>query len=177
MKINVGTSGGRPGPLCCVVFLLLWSPALQAVDQPAERLPSEGAVSHRAAGTFDVQLTPQAIGVESEDHGLSRMSIRKQFAGDLSGTSEGEMLAVVTPVEGSAVYVAVERVTGRLRDREGTFALQHRGTMTRGVQHLVITVVPDSGTGDLEGLVGEMAIQISEGKHTYTLEYSLPSPR
>jgi len=84
------------------------------------------------------------------------------------------MLAVMTETKSSAGYVAMERVTGKLHGRSGSFALQHSGTMTRGAQQLTITVVPDSGTGELVGLVGTMAIIIAEGKHLYELEYSLP---
>src|SRR5271165_4091355 len=100
------------------------------------------------------------------------MSIDKQFHGDLEGTSKGEMLGAMTEVKGSAGYVAIERVTGTLNGRSGTFVLQHSGTMTRGTQHMTITVVPDSGTGGLAGISGSMTIIIKEGgKHFYEFEY------
>ena len=102
------------------------------------------------------------------------MSLDKQFHGDLEATSKGEMLTAMSAVKGSAGYVAMERVTGTLKGRNGSFALQHSGTMARGAQQLVITVVPDSGEGDLKGLAGTMAIEIADGKHSYVLEYSLP---
>jgi len=102
------------------------------------------------------------------------MSLDKQFHGDLEGTSKGEMLAVQSGVQGSAGYVAMERVTGTLAGRSGTFVLQHSGTMNRGEPGLTITVVPDSGTGGLEGLTGKMTIAIREGKHFYGFEYELP---
>ena len=96
------------------------------------------------------------------------MAIDKQFQGDLTGSSKGEMLTAMTETKGSAGYVAIERVTGTLHGRRGSFVLQHSGTMTRGAPHLVITVVPDSGTDQLTGLSGTMTITIADGKHSYT---------
>jgi hypothetical protein len=101
------------------------------------------------------------------------MSLDKQFHGDLEATSKGEMLTAGTGVPGSAGYVAIERVDGTLHGRGGTFVLQHSGTMTRGAPQLTITVVPDSGAGQLAGLAGRMAITIADGKHTYDFEYTL----
>jgi len=127
----------------------------------------------RASGTFEVKLNPQAPDDKSEDATLGRMSIDKQFHGDLKGTSKGQMLTAGTAVKGSAGYVATERVSGTLHGRSGTFVLQHSGTMTRGAPQLTITVVPDSGTGQLVGLAGKMAITIADGKHSYDFEYTL----
>lgn len=123
----------------------------------------------KAAGPFQVKLTPQS----AKDDPVGRMSIDKQFQGDLEATSRGEMLSIMSAVKGSAGYVAMERVTGKLAGRSGTFALQHTGTMDRGVAHLSVTVVPDSGTGDLAGITGQMDIIIQEGKHSYAFEYQL----
>ena len=128
----------------------------------------------RAKGTFDVKLTPQAADEKAENPALGRMSIEKQFHGDLEGTSKGEMLTAGTSVKGSAGYVAIERVTGSLKGRSGAFALQHSGTLTRGAPELTIAVVPDSGTGGLTGLSGRMSIQIADGKHSYEFDYTLP---
>ena len=128
------------------------------------------ATSH-ATGTFEVKLTPQT----PKEAPVSRSTIDKTFQGDLKGTSQGEMLGVFTPVKGSAGYVAIERVSGTLQGRRGTFLLQHSGTMTRGAQQLSITVVPDSGTDQLTGLTGSMTIKITDGKHSYDFAYSLPS--
>lgn len=97
----------------------------------------------------------------------------KRFHGDLEATSKGEMLTAGTSVEGSAGYVAIERVSGTLHGRRGTFVLQHSGTMTRGAPQLTITVVPDSGTNELVGLAGRMVITIADGKHSYDFEYTL----
>ena len=124
-----------------------------------------------ARGTFDVKLQPLPMeGVDGEAM-LGRMSIDKQFRGDLEGTSQGQMLTVATSTEGSAVYVAVERVTGRLGGKQGTFALHHNGTMTRGEAALMVRIVPDSGTGELTGISGSLAIGIENDTHFYTLEY------
>jgi hypothetical protein len=127
----------------------------------------------RASGTFEVKLNPLAPDDKSEDATLGRMSIDKQFHGDLEATSKGQMLSAVTAVKGSAGYVAIERVSGTLHGRSGTFMLQHNGTMTRGAPQQSVTVVPDSGTGQLVSLAGKMTIIIADGKHSYEFEYTL----
>ncbi len=127
----------------------------------------------RASGTFEVRLNPQPQDDQAEEAMLGRMSIDKQFHGDLEATSRGQMLTAGTAVTGSAGYVAIERVSGTLHGRRGTFVLQHSGTMTRGVPQLSVTVVPDSGTGELVGLAGQMAIVIADGTHSYDFEYTL----
>jgi uncharacterized protein DUF3224 len=128
----------------------------------------------RACGTFEVTLSPQAPEDKDESTTVARLSIDKQFHGDLEATSKGHMLAVSTDVAGSAGYVAMEQVTGTLHGHSGTFALQHSGIMTRGTPQLTVTVVPDSGTGRLVGLAGQMAIDIVDGNHLYDFEYTLP---
>lgn len=132
-------------------------------------------MSHHARGTFEVQLTPQPLADAGADPGLGRLAIAKVFAGDLAGSSHGEMLNARTAAEGSAGYVAIERVTGTLHGRAGSFVLQHTGVMARGVQQLTITVVPDSGTGELDGLAGTMTLDIADGVHAYDLAYTLPA--
>ena len=129
-------------------------------------------MTYRASGTFEVKLTPQAND-SSGDANLGRMLIEKQFQGELTGNSKGQMLSAMTAVKGSAGYVAIEKVSGTLQGRNGTFVLQHSGTMTRGTPELIITVVPDSGTEQLAGLAGKMVIRIDEGKHFYEFEYML----
>jgi hypothetical protein len=129
-------------------------------------------VTNRASGTFDVKLNPQLSEFDVGDPTVGRMSIDKRFHGDLEAASKGQMLAAGTDVKGSAGYVAIERVSGTLHGLRGTFALQHSGTMTRGAPRLSITVVPDSGTGELVGLAGEMTIIISDGKHSYDFQYT-----
>jgi len=131
-------------------------------------------MTSHASGPFDVKLTPQMSG-DAPDPGIARMSIEKQFHGDLEAASRGEMLSFMTSVKGSAGYVAMERVTGKLGGRSGSFVLQHTATMDRGTPHLTVTVVPDSGTQELCGLSGAMNIRIEAGgKHVYEFEYSLP---
>jgi Protein of unknown function (DUF3224) len=125
-------------------------------------------MAHHATGTFDVQLVP-----EPSDEYVGRLGISKKFKGDLEAASAGQMLSTSTEVEGSAGYVAMERVSGTLGGRHGTFVLMHSGIMSRGSQHLAITVVPDSGTGELVGLSGSLAITIADGRHSYDFEYTL----
>ena len=120
------------------------------------------------------KLTPQPPEDKAEGSTLGRMSGEKQFHGDLEGTSKGQMLTATTDVKGSAGYVAIERVTGTLHGRSGSFVLQHSGTLTKGAAQQSITVVPDSGTGQLVGIAGKMTITIADGKHSYDFEYTLP---
>ena len=134
-------------------------------------------MTQQAKGTFEVKLAPQKPDNDvSRAANLGRMSIDKVFHGDLEGTSKGEMLSAMSEVKGSGGYVAMERVTGTLGGRSGTFVMQHIGKMTRGTPELSITVVPDSGTGGLVGLAGTFSLRIEEGgKHFYELDYTLPA--
>ena len=125
----------------------------------------------RAIGNFEAKMNPQPD-EKAGDPSIGRMLLDKQYDGNLEATSKGQMLAVGTDVPGSAGYVAMERVTGTLNGRKGTFALQHSGTMTRGAPHLTITVVPDSGTGELVGLTGKLLVVIVDGKHSYEFDYT-----
>jgi hypothetical protein len=127
-----------------------------------------------ATGTFEVKMTPHPRDDDPTAHAVGRMSLEKQFHGALVATSHGEMLAVGTSVKDSAGYVAMEIISGTLDGRSGTFALQHSGTMNRGEPSLSVTVVPDSGTGDLSGLTGRMAVHVASGRHSYELDYALP---
>lgn len=126
-----------------------------------------------ATGAFDVKLAPQTLEEQVADPLLSRMLIDKQFHGDLEAHSKGQMLAGGTAVKGSAGYVAMELVAGTLSGRKGTFILQHSATMDRGKPQLSVTVIPDSGTGELVGLAGTMMINIAAGKHTYEFHCTL----
>jgi hypothetical protein len=131
-----------------------------------------------AIGTFDVKLTQQGDADKAEGSTLGRMSIEKQFHGDLDATSKGEMLTAGTDVKNSAGYVALERINGTLQGHAGSFVLQHSGTLTRGAPLQSISVVPDSATGQLAGLTGKMTITIADGKHSYDFEFTLPeSPK
>jgi hypothetical protein len=131
-------------------------------------------VSAIAKGTFDVKTTPQPA-AEGDDSGIARLLLDKHFHGDLEAASKGQMLAASGTVKGSAGYVAIEKVTGTLAGRKGSFVLYHQGTMNRGVPTLSVTVVPDSGTDQLTGLTGSMNIIIANGAHSYEFTYSLPS--
>ncbi len=124
-------------------------------------------------GTFDITMHPEPPYDAVDGVTLARARIDKRFTGPLDATSEVNMIGARTPVEGSAGYVAIERVKGTLAGRCGTFVLQHRGVMTRGARSLSVTVVPDSGTDQLKGISGEMDIQIVDGKHFYELSYEL----
>jgi hypothetical protein len=127
----------------------------------------------KVSGEFDVRMTPQAQDGGADAPG--RMLLDKRYHGALEAVSVGQMLALMTGTPGSAGYVAIERVTGSVDGRQGSFAVQHSGTMTRGLPGLLITVVPDSGTGALEGISGVMQIRVEGGnKHFYDFDYSLP---
>jgi len=133
-------------------------------------------MTEHATGPFDVKLAPQkADNPQAEASGHGRMSLDKRFQGDLEATSQGEMLSFMTGTKGSGAYVAIEKVTGTLGGRKGSFLLQHSGTMNRGVNtHHSVTVIPDSGTLDFAGLSGSMKIIVApDGKHSYEMEYSL----
>ena len=149
-----------------LVLALIACPAIGA--EPKEITPM---TEHVARGTFDVVLTP----VGAADAPVGSMMIAKTFHGDLAGTSAGQMLAIRTATNGSAGYVAMERVTGTIAGRHGSFALQHSGTMDRGTPTLHVGVVPDSGTDALAGIAGTMDIVVSPGKHDYSFRYRLPN--
>ena len=125
-------------------------------------------------GKFEVKLNPlDAYAQGTGGINLGRMSIDKSFTGDLDATSKGEMLTAMTQVPGSAGYVAIEQVSGTLSGRKGSFVLQHFGTMDKGKDHLILKIVPDSGTDELVDLSGEMTIKIEDGQHFYEFEYEL----
>jgi len=171
-------SAGCLARLLATVFVVMSTigtaaPATTLTPTNISKTSADGAkpMSQIAEGTFDVKLIAQAAepaGGES----IGRMLLDKRFYGVLDATSRGQMLAMRTAVEGSAGYVAMEVVTGKLEGRQGSFVLQHSGTMHRGAPTLTLTVVPDSGTGELAGIAGFMAIVIAEGKHNYRFEYS-----
>jgi len=127
----------------------------------------------QANGTFEVTRESQPMAAVSAPANLGRHTIDKRFEGDLQAHSVGEMLSAGSDVAGSAGYVALERVTGRLGGREGSFVLQHSGTMDRGAATLIVRVVPDTGTGELTGLAGSMTIRIASERHEYTFDYTL----
>lgn len=147
-----------------------WPLAVAMIAAAAATATGAQMTEHVAKGNFDVQLTPTS----APDAAVGAMSIAKTFHGDLDGTSTGQMLAVRTPVDGSAGYVAMERVTGTLAGHKGSFALQHSGTLDKGAASLSVSVVPDSSTEGLAGLKGTMDIIVSPGRHDYVFRYTLP---
>jgi uncharacterized protein DUF3224 len=154
-------------------FLLLLPISVLALRAAQKEPP----MPHHATGPFEVKIAPLDPAFKADDNSIGRYSIDKQFHGALEATSKGEMLSGGGTVKGSGGYVAIERVTGTLDGRAGTFILQHNGTMQNGVYHLNVIVVPDSGTAQLSGLQGAMEIIIKDGHHSYDFTYSLPDTK
>jgi hypothetical protein len=161
----------RHSTVIAILALVLATRALaQSNSQGSVTLP------HHARGAFDIKMTPMPADDYADGKALGRVAADKQYHGDLEGSGKGQMLTATGEVTGSAVYVATERVTGTLGGRRGTFLLAHRGVMNRGAQQLDVDVVPDSGTGELQGIAGKLAISVTpDGKHGYDFEYTLPS--
>jgi hypothetical protein len=156
---------------------LLFSPyatALPAASTPAILKELRMQHSQHITGSFDIKLSAQTAAPGIASARLGRMTIDKQFHGELTAHSLGEMLSAAGEVKGSAGYVAIERVSGTLQGKKGSFVLMHSGSMDRGEAQLSVQVVPDSGTQELAGLTGQMGIQISNGQHFYTFDYTLP---
>lgn len=157
-------------PLKSVIKLIVFL-SLAAISVAQTHMTSKDTAMH-AAGPFNVKVIPQD---DKLNDGISRMILDKQYHGDLEGTSKGQMLAVGS-AKSSGVYVAIETFTGTLQGKTGSFALHHTGIMTKAAPSLSISVVPDSGTGQLTGITGKMNIIIApDGKHTYDFEYTLPT--
>lgn len=161
----------QPSVATAATALLLCASLPLLAESPSPKMSTDDlAMAQRAAGTFEVKLEPKP------DHSgeapvPGRMTIVKTFAGELEATSTGEMLTAMTATKGSAGYVAIERVSGTLNGRKGTFVLQHNGIMDRGDPRLSVIVVPDSATDELVGLTGEMTIKVEGGKHSYEFTY------
>ena len=165
-KMRFRVIGGMVAAVCLLPSLSVRAQIYSAVPESASK---EAVVTSHASGAFEVKLNP----LDMEDKALGRMSIDKQFHGDLEAVSKGQMLTAGTEVKGSAAYVAIERISGTLHGRSGSFVLQHNASLNRGAAQQSITVVPDSGTGQLQGLGGAMTIRIADGKHFYDFEYTL----
>ncbi len=160
--------------ICGPFLLRIWEPDPIQIHT-ATINQKEKTMTARAIGQFDVKLTPQDPVDKAPGATLTRLSIEKQYHGDLEATSNGQMLTAVTEVKGSAGYVAFERITGKLNGRSGSFVLQHSGILNRGAQQQSVTVVPDSGTDQFAGIMGKMTGTIAaDGKHSYDFEYTLP---
>jgi hypothetical protein len=157
-------------PACALVCCLL---PIQAQNPTLHQ--QEKSAMHHVSGSFEVKIEPQkADNPPARESELGRMSIDKQFQGELAAASKGEMLSFMNREAGSGGYVALERVTGTLSGRSGSFVLEHTATMDRGAPMLNIMVVPGSGTGELKGISGTMKIRIESGKHFYDFDYTLP---
>jgi hypothetical protein len=149
---------------------ILASCAIAIAQNPTP--PKETPMSHHARGTFEVKVQPQA---PPDIPGVARFSIDKTIHGDLEATTKGEMYTAGDPKAGAAGYVAIETVTGKLDNKAGTFVLQHFATMDASGPNMIVKVVPGSGTGELKGISGTFTIIIADGKHSYDLEYQLPT--
>ena len=161
-----------PRHFVLVIWVFLFFVAFAAGQTAVAPHKGTTMIMH-ATGPFDVKITAQDD--QSDDPLLNRMTLDKQYHGDLEGTGKGQMLTAGTEVKGSGAYVAIEKVTGTLKGRSGSFVLQHSGTMTQNAPQLSVTIVPDSGTGELKGIAGKMIINIAAGgKHSYDIEYTLP---
>jgi hypothetical protein len=154
-------------------LLLLISVAFAQAQSPPPAESKEARMNH-AIGPFDVKVTP--LDNSTQTSTLGRFILNKQYHGDLEAKGDGQMLSAGTNVKGSGAYVAIERVTGTLNGRSGSFTLQHTGMMTQGKPNMTITVVLDSGTDKLTGISGSMKVNVApDGKHTYDFEYALPN--
>jgi hypothetical protein len=174
-----GTSKRRstsPIALACAFLCLNWAGDANVHAPTPRSSAKESQMSDHAKGTFEVKMTAQKQdNEEARIANITRMSGDKRFSGDLDGTGKGEMLAVVTEVKGSAGYVAMERVTGTLNGKTGSFVLQHNAMMVDDIpQTWSVTVLLNSGTGQLAGITGAMTIRIENGKHFYDFDYVLP---
>ena len=162
--------------LLCLVALGAVCPAL-GEPSGTEIASQSKEITMHATGTFDVKTTPEAQTAAANGlYPTARLAIEKKFSGGLQGDAVGEMLSVGVPKAGEvAAYVAIDQFTGTVNGKRGSFALTHRATMTkRGKAVLEIQVVPDSGTGDLEGITGTLTVDASKGVHHYDFAYSLP---
>lgn len=164
--------------ICAGVVLgiigLVPSASWPAQSQSPIQYQKKASMTTHATGPFDVKVAP--LEDKSLEAGMGRMSLDKQYHGDLEAVGKGQMLTAGSPQKGAGGYVAIEKVTGTLNGHSGSFVLQHTGTMKNNVPQLTVTVVPESGTGQLEGIAGKMTITMAPtGKHTYDFEYTLPA--
>ncbi len=175
MEKRLGIGTGVVAGLCLALCsaLVIYAHAQSQGTNPTQK---GTPMTNHATGPFEVKMTPQKPDNPIEEAAnIARMTGDKQWHGDLEGASKVVMLATAPDAKGSGIYVALERVTGTLKGRSGTFLLHHTGIMNRGVPQLNIEVVPDSGTGQLTGITGKMNINIAAGgKHSYDFEYVLP---
>ena len=194
MKKRSSVGAGVATAICLAIGFASFSGNLahtHAQSSIQSAVQQGAAMPTHATGTFEVKLTLQPLDAtadakapdkapdksndKAEPLPFARMSIDKQFHGGLEASAKGQMLTAGPDANGSAAYVAIERITGTLNGRTGSFILQHSGTLTRGAPQQSVTIVPDSGTGQLVGIAGKMTGTIDAGKHSYDLEYTLPA--
>ncbi|CAN7680487.1 DUF3224 domain-containing protein [Pseudoduganella sp. LjRoot289] len=138
--------------------------------------PAIGPEAGRVGGKFEITVAPAAPPIHEGRTAVARMLLYKQYFGDLQATGKGEMLTARTDTKGSAAYVAIERITGTLAGRKGSFVVQHAGSMRGGASDLKVGIVPDSGSGELAGISGQMSLKQVERQHYYEMDYVLPAP-
>lgn len=178
MQLDSGLFTRRHPAALGLILACLFLPTAGTASPPppseeSNMTETSSTTHHQAKGPFQVQLAPNAVEHGAQTAGVHMALLDKTFEGDLTGSSVGMMLSHRTATDGSAGYVAMEVVTGTLAGHSGSFVLQHSSTMARGVPTQSITVVPDSGTGELTGLSGSMVIEIEDGKHGYIFDYQL----
>jgi hypothetical protein len=124
--------------------------------------------------TFEIQDWQEAPLSELPDTPkLTRANVKRSFSGDLEGEGTLEYLMAYRP-DGTAEFLGMERVVGKLEGREGSFVLQHRGAYEAGVAKAELLVVPGTATGELEGLSGKGDFAAGhEKKHHMRLDYRI----
>jgi hypothetical protein len=160
----------------CLASCLADSAHAQPQAPNSRPLRKDPVMTRHAEGAFEVKTTPLATDDATTGTAIGRYALVKQYHGDLEAAGKGEMLGAGEPAKGNAGYVAIEQVTGTLQGRSGSFALQHVGAMDNGSYKLSVYVVPGSGTGELAAIDGTMTITVANGKHSYSFDYTLPSP-
>lgn len=158
----------------CLCLLIGLSLSVYSQTKSPKGAPKGKPMKTQAKGTFDVKVIPVPPDEKAQETGIGRFLLDKQFHGDLEASSKGEMIASGSPASGSGGYVAMEKVSGILNGRKGSFMLQHNGTMQGGAAEMNVVVIPGSGTEELAGIEGKLTIIIADGKHSYEFEYTLP---
>jgi hypothetical protein len=159
--------------IIAIVLFLGFGTYARTYSRTNNRLEKETTMTNHAKGTFEVKMTP--LEDKTLEAGIGRMNDDKQLHGDIEGTGKSQMLYAYGDKKESGAYVAIEKISGTLNGRKGTFILYHAGSMTAAGQEMNIYVVPDSGTDELTGISGKFNIIITDGKHSYDFEYTLPA--
>jgi hypothetical protein len=158
-------------PVCVSMQL-----AAPAIAQTTAGAPAGPQAMQRASGAFEIAMIPAGAPEKEGRTAIARIGLDKKYLGALAAIGKGQMLTAVTDTKGSAAYVAIERISGTLDGRQGSFVIQHAGTMSGGASEATIRIVPDSGTDALAGISGSLTITVVGGKHLYALDYAF-APR